>query len=312
MFAENDDLSMRRLNKLMILDTHTGILCFIFIPKIRFQQKGLQEGVNFGESIMRDTHKRASIREMSRREPSFVSHSAVEQSPASSFQDRSQAQRKDSFMMRLNKEQKSPYEDLDRSSEFRSVDYQSNISDSLIEETTEELKGEQSDRNLKKTSKTSSGVDSIVEETSEELKLEMSERSMVKPSTGDSGDTATIEPTPALPQSSLLDAREKKRELENLRLDISNRTDKSADSASNNLEQYSQLPAGPSTEEMMEQQQKMMEVTEKLMADHERMMAATAEIMKEHERLKQRLSEQQAALDSENSRNETIPDENAG
>jgi hypothetical protein len=40
-----------------------GILCFIFVPKIRFQMKGLEEGVGFGESIMKDTLKRASTRE---------------------------------------------------------------------------------------------------------------------------------------------------------------------------------------------------------------------------------------------------------
>ena len=49
-----------------------GLLCFIFIPKIVYQRKGLEEGVNFGESIMRDTYRRASTREYSRR--SFTSN----------------------------------------------------------------------------------------------------------------------------------------------------------------------------------------------------------------------------------------------
>jgi hypothetical protein len=40
-----------------------GILCFIFVPKIRFQIEGLEEGVGFGESIMKNTLKRASTRE---------------------------------------------------------------------------------------------------------------------------------------------------------------------------------------------------------------------------------------------------------
>ena len=44
-----------------------GTLCFIFIPKIKYKKKGLEEGVGFGESIMRDSHKKASTREVSRR-----------------------------------------------------------------------------------------------------------------------------------------------------------------------------------------------------------------------------------------------------
>jgi hypothetical protein len=44
-----------------------GTLCFIFVPKIKFKIKGLEEGVGFGESIMRESHRRASTREISRR-----------------------------------------------------------------------------------------------------------------------------------------------------------------------------------------------------------------------------------------------------
>jgi hypothetical protein len=40
-----------------------GILCFTFIPKIFYQRTGLGEGVSFGESIMRSTLQRASLRE---------------------------------------------------------------------------------------------------------------------------------------------------------------------------------------------------------------------------------------------------------
>ncbi|KAG7359052.1 7 transmembrane sweet-taste receptor of 3 GCPR-domain containing protein [Nitzschia inconspicua] len=40
-----------------------GILCFTFIPKIVFQRAGLEEGVTFGESVMRNTHLKASMRE---------------------------------------------------------------------------------------------------------------------------------------------------------------------------------------------------------------------------------------------------------
>ena len=40
-----------------------GVLCFIFVPKILFQLKGLHDGVGVGESIMRSTHRRAVHRE---------------------------------------------------------------------------------------------------------------------------------------------------------------------------------------------------------------------------------------------------------
>lgn len=44
-----------------------GILCCIFVPKIVYQRKGLEEGVGVGESIMRSTHRDASTREKVRR-----------------------------------------------------------------------------------------------------------------------------------------------------------------------------------------------------------------------------------------------------
>lgn len=43
-----------------------GILCFIFVPKVMYQRKGLQEGVLFGETIMRKTYREASTREKDR------------------------------------------------------------------------------------------------------------------------------------------------------------------------------------------------------------------------------------------------------
>jgi 7 transmembrane sweet-taste receptor of 3 GCPR len=48
-----------------------GILCFTFIPKIYFQRTGLEEGVGFGESIMKESYRRASTREMVRRDSRF-------------------------------------------------------------------------------------------------------------------------------------------------------------------------------------------------------------------------------------------------
>ena len=44
------------------------VLCCIFGPKVSFQRKGIEEGVQFGETILRDQHRRASLREFSRRE----------------------------------------------------------------------------------------------------------------------------------------------------------------------------------------------------------------------------------------------------
>ncbi|KAL7576618.1 hypothetical protein ACA910_005556 [Epithemia clementina (nom. ined.)] len=44
-----------------------GVLAFIFIPKVFFQIKGLEEGVSLGESILSVTHKKAVLRESSRR-----------------------------------------------------------------------------------------------------------------------------------------------------------------------------------------------------------------------------------------------------
>jgi hypothetical protein len=48
------------------------VLCCIFGPKIGFQRKGIEDGVHFGETILRDQHRRASLREFSRREMSSM------------------------------------------------------------------------------------------------------------------------------------------------------------------------------------------------------------------------------------------------
>jgi len=43
-----------------------GILCFVFVPKMFFQMKGLEEGVTVGESVLKDTHKQSVLRESGR------------------------------------------------------------------------------------------------------------------------------------------------------------------------------------------------------------------------------------------------------
>ncbi|CAB9511865.1 Gamma-aminobutyric acid (GABA) B receptor [Seminavis robusta] len=40
-----------------------GMLCFVFVPKIKFRRKGIQDGVSFGETILKSTHKKANVRE---------------------------------------------------------------------------------------------------------------------------------------------------------------------------------------------------------------------------------------------------------
>mmetsp|Transcript_7361 Transcript_7361/g.15347 ORF Transcript_7361/g.15347 Transcript_7361/m.15347 type:complete len:957 (-) Transcript_7361:2251-5121(-) len=43
-----------------------GVISFIFIPKMMFQMKGLEEGVTVSESIMKDSHRQSVIRASSR------------------------------------------------------------------------------------------------------------------------------------------------------------------------------------------------------------------------------------------------------
>lgn len=50
----------------------TGMLCFVFIPKVMFQRKKTAEGVNVGETILKSTYHKASMRESIRRTPSIM------------------------------------------------------------------------------------------------------------------------------------------------------------------------------------------------------------------------------------------------
>jgi 7 transmembrane sweet-taste receptor of 3 GCPR len=52
-----------------------GMLCFVFLPKIKFQRKGFEEGVKFGETILKKDHKKASQRESVMRSNSFMATS---------------------------------------------------------------------------------------------------------------------------------------------------------------------------------------------------------------------------------------------
>ena len=44
-----------------------GVLCFVFVPKVMFQRKGLEEGVTVSESVLHATHQQALARESSRK-----------------------------------------------------------------------------------------------------------------------------------------------------------------------------------------------------------------------------------------------------
>jgi 7 transmembrane sweet-taste receptor of 3 GCPR len=60
-----------------------GMLCFVFLPKIKFQRKGFEEGVKFGETILKKDHKKATQRESVMRSSSFLASSAPMASKAS-------------------------------------------------------------------------------------------------------------------------------------------------------------------------------------------------------------------------------------
>lgn len=64
------------LTGIITLDS-IGILCFTFVPKILFQRAGLGEGVGVGESIMRETYRRASTREKLRQSSLLMSDASL-------------------------------------------------------------------------------------------------------------------------------------------------------------------------------------------------------------------------------------------
>jgi len=106
-----------------LLGNDAGILSFIFIPKIMYLRKGLAEGVAVGESIMRETARRAKTREVSRRESVT-----------------SEALRAD-YSSEASGSGESPKFSLRRlHGSVVSDDRRSGIVDSIIEETSEDLR----------------------------------------------------------------------------------------------------------------------------------------------------------------------------
>jgi hypothetical protein len=138
MIAVNDspEATFILMTSIISLDA-IGILCFIFMPKIMFQRKGLEEGVGFGESILRESHRRASVRELSRRSSSSFSQSEqfiLEEEQSTT----SQAEQRDSFTTKFSGEGKSSPFVVFSEGVSKNV-----VSESILEETSAELKLEE-------------------------------------------------------------------------------------------------------------------------------------------------------------------------
>jgi hypothetical protein len=266
-----------------------AVLSCIFAPKISFQRKGLQEGVQFGESIMRESHKRASVREYSRR--SFVSGmnpSAYIQSSAASpeevdesnasghFQSSELAregendndvpggpQRRDSFLSRLQK----------KPSFFRSLE-ESGV-ESIVEETHHDLLQEMSDPSSEEPSEKKYTRNNS---SSSSIGYMMTPAGMMDPNAfaalHRSGATTSSSGSSQAPQYAPTTSPTPQRQ----------------------QQQQQQQPMMLDPQKAMEEQARMMEMTKRLMGDHERMMKATAEIMSEHKKLKEELKETKEAI----------------
>jgi hypothetical protein len=116
-----------------------GILCFTFIPKIFYQLAGLEEGVTFGESIMRESYQRASTREFARRDSRIMS----QMSPGSSEFDASARSTQIQLDSRSSLDSSWTTDDL-ASRDNTSKKYK--VSESIVEENSEDLKMEESMR----------------------------------------------------------------------------------------------------------------------------------------------------------------------
>lgn len=67
LFAARDSIEASYVVKVAIVGVaDVGVMLFIFLPKVRFQRKGLQSGIAVGESIMVDTFHKARQRESHR------------------------------------------------------------------------------------------------------------------------------------------------------------------------------------------------------------------------------------------------------
>lgn len=117
-----------------------GILCFIFVPKILFQRAGLEEGVGFGESIMRDTYRRASTREMLRRDSGILSQMST-LSIADNVACSAMSARSDICTKQLHSHESSGSSNLHDSTEGNQVS-KYNMCTSIVEEDPLDLEAE--------------------------------------------------------------------------------------------------------------------------------------------------------------------------
>ena len=283
--SDNPEATFIVLTGIVALDD-IGILCCIFLPKIKFQRKGLEEGVGVGESIMRETHRRASTREAAKNESSvrwLTTGAPDDDNSPSGVSKRFSASDRDSFAMRVG------------------FDKSISVDDSIKEETSEELEREQLNpriavRNEETKDKSLSVDDSIKEETPEEVEREQSNPRIADP------NEQPKENQEQAPTNNDLVADEKIKGLEA----EEEMQGGNSDDVSTNVPAPAAAPAsstspmvGASGTENNKDHEQMVEMTSKLLEEHERMMKATANIMKEHESMKLRLLEQQRISQSE-------------
>ncbi len=216
---------------------------------------------------MRESHKRASIREFSRREmSSFVSHES----------------RSDPNISGVSPPRDGSRDEIDLSSEEEEKESGKKRRDSF----TNRLNPGDRGRPLWSRFTEASTVQSIAEETSEELKKEIDPASMLASDAGrqrKSSSSKRGSNSYMMTQAGMVDPSVYAQG-QNV---SSGEQSLSSNDSSHSIHQQP-IPTFDSPQ-AMEQQMKVMEMTRKLMEDHERMMQATAAIMMEHKRLKEEL-----------------------
>jgi hypothetical protein len=285
-----------------------AVLCCIFGPKVMFQRKGLEQGVHFGESILRDTHRRASLREFSRRE---MSSSGIFESRAASNSD--------------EKSKEFEVDDLQKNSKTPSTTSSGGNDDSskgnLVRRRENGNKGGH-DRGgaLPPNSRfTNSSVleGSIAEETSADLQHELSSDEHSVNSGGKNTRNSSREQNPkrfeGLNRSGVyggISAQTLWAGISASDSGLKPRLDSSSSSSLNDPIGYPRQNSGGDHSTLsshtltydsataIEEQARMMDITKKMMEDHERMMVATAEVFEEHRRLKEQLESEERVLTS--------------
>lgn len=222
---------------------------------------------------MRETHKRASVREFSRRSVASEMQGEFRHqhgSSGASPDDQSGPFKKSADISGEPEDQRPP-----------SVQRRDSFSKKIVE-----------DRNRLRWHTNSSAVESIAEETSEDLFKELEDSGRQ----GSDRSSSSDQNKPTFQRSSngymmtpagMVNSAEIARQMDPSNSDLSEDTYKQTSSG------------GTSTvfdaEKAMQDHARMTEITRKLMEDHERMMKATAEIMNQHQRLTTEFQEGKAA-----------------